>query len=278
MDHGAGGMAMDLNDIEFDAYLANDRTIEDPQVVLVEAGGRVRLRVINGASATNFWLDLGQLTGELVAVDGDPIVPITGRRFPLAMAQRLDIRFTVPAAPGGHPILASREGATERAAIILATGNTKIVEPAPHAAVAAKPLDAGFETRLAALHPLAPRRANRRLAVDLTGDMTSFVWGINGKRYGADTPLRARAGERVELVMRNRTMMAHPMHLHGHHFQVVAIAGKRFSGAMRDTVLVPAMGSVAIAFDADNPGKWAFHCHNEYHMMAGMMTSLQYEG
>jgi FtsP/CotA-like multicopper oxidase with cupredoxin domain len=46
---------------------------------------------------------------------------------------------------------------------------------------------------------------------------------------------------------------------------------------VRDTVLVPAMGSVAVAFNADNPGKWAFHCHNEYHMMAGMMTSLQYE-
>jgi FtsP/CotA-like multicopper oxidase with cupredoxin domain len=280
MDHGAGGtaMAMDINDIEFDAYLANDRTIEDPQVVLVEAGGRVRLRVINGASATNFWIDLGQLTGELIAVDGDAIVPITGRRFPLAMAQRLDLRLTVPAVPGGHPILASREGATERAAIILATRNTKIVAPAPHAAVAAKPLDVGFETRLAALHPLAPRQPDRRLAVDLTGDMMGFVWGINGKRYGEDTPLRARAGERVELVMRNRTMMAHPMHLHGHHFQVAALAGKRFAGAVRDTVLVPAMGSVTIAFDADNPGKWAFHCHNEYHMMAGMMTSLQYEG
>ena len=78
--------------------------------------------------------------------------------------------------------------------------------------------------------------------------------------------------------MRNRTMMAHPMHLHGHHFQVVAINDRRFSGALRDTVLVPAMRSVVVAFDADNPGKWALHCHNEYHMMAGMMTSLQYEG
>jgi FtsP/CotA-like multicopper oxidase with cupredoxin domain len=72
--------------------------------------------------------------------------------------------------------------------------------------------------------------------------------------------------------------MAHPMHLHGHHFQVVAIGERRFQGALRDTVLVPAMASIAVAFDADNPGKWAFHCHNEYHMMAGMMTSLQYEG
>jgi FtsP/CotA-like multicopper oxidase with cupredoxin domain len=107
--------------------------------------------------------------------------------------------------------------------------------------------------------------------------MMGFVWGINGKRYGEDTPLVVRSGERVELVMRNRTMMSHPMHLHGHHFQVVAINDRRFAGAVRDTVLVPAMGSVAVAFDADNPGRWALHCHNEYHMEAGMMTSLAYE-
>jgi len=123
---------------------------------------------------------------------------------------------------------------------------------------------------------LRKRKTDRVIRVDLTGDMARFTWGINGKRYGEDTPLHARAGERVELVMRNRTMMAHPMHLHGHHFQVVAINDRRFAGAVRDTVLVPAMGSVAVAFDADNPGKWALHCHNEYHMMAGMMTSLQY--
>jgi FtsP/CotA-like multicopper oxidase with cupredoxin domain len=121
------------------------------------------------------------------------------------------------------------------------------------------------------------RKPDRTLTADLTGDMMSFAWGINGKRYGEDTPFRVRGGERVELVMRNRTIMSHPMHLHGHHFHVVAIGGRRFSGAVRDTVLVPAMGSVTIAFDADNPGRWAFHCHNEYHMMAGMMTSLQYE-
>ena len=84
------------------------------------------------------------------------------------------------------------------------------------------------------------------------------------------------AGERVEIVMPNRTMMSHPMHLHGHVFQVVGIDGRRFSGAMRDTVLVPPRTTVTVAFDADNPGRWAFHCHNLYHLEAGMMTTLRY--
>ncbi|HUH85055.1 MAG TPA: multicopper oxidase family protein [Stellaceae bacterium] len=282
MDHGAMEhmhhdmpMAMDINDIDFDAYLANDRTLDDPEVVRV-SNQHVRLRIINGSSATNFWIDLGGLTGELIAVDGDDVVPVKGKRFPIAMAQRLDLRLAI-AEPGAFPILALREGDRQRTGIILANGNAKIAKIAP-LGEATKPITPALEGQLKAARPLAPRKPDRTLLAELTGDMMSFQWGINGKRYGEDTPFRAAKGERVELVMRNRTSMAHPMHLHGHHFQVVAIGDRRFPGAMRDTVLVPAMGSVAVAFDADNPGKWAFHCHNEYHMMAGMMTSLQYEG
>jgi hypothetical protein len=79
-------------------------------------------------------------------------------------------------------------------------------------------------------------------------------------------------GQRVAIEMQNHTMMPHPMHLHGHAFQVVAINGAALAGAVRDTVPVPPMGSVTIAFDADNPGRWAFHCHNLYHMMTGMIS------
>ncbi len=85
-----------------------------------------------------------------------------------------------------------------------------------------------------------------------------------------------RGGERAELAFRNRTMMGHPVHLHGHHFRVVAIDGRRFGGAVRDTVWVPPMTAVTVAFDADNPGRWLLHCHHLYHMVAGMMTEVAY--
>jgi len=75
--------------------------------------------------------------------------------------------------------------------------------------------------------------------------------------------------------MNNQSMMSHPMHLHGHHFQVVALGESRIQGAIRDTVMVPAMGAVTIAFDASNPGAWAFHCHNLYHQLSGMMTQFE---
>lgn len=78
--------------------------------------------------------------------------------------------------------------------------------------------------------------------------------------------------------MVNQSMMAHPIHLHGHAFQVLGINGTTISGAVRDTVLVPAMGRVLVAFDANNPGRWALHCHNLYHMMSGMMTEVRYPG
>jgi FtsP/CotA-like multicopper oxidase with cupredoxin domain len=266
------------NDIEFDAYLANDRNFADPDIVRVEPGGHVRLRVINGAAATNFWIAVdGNLRSELIAVDGNPIVPREGRRFGLAMAQRIDLRLSLPEGEGAYPIYAVRENAVQRTGVILATAKGEVKKLGAAQRLPTSRLDVALEGLLAAAEPFVERVVDRTLTADLTGDMASFVWGINGKPYGEDTPLLVRAGERVELVMQNRTNMAHPMHLHGHRFQVTAIGDRRLAGAVRDTVLVPVGTSVTVAFDADNPGKWAFHCHNEYHMAAGMMTSVQYE-
>ena len=94
----------------------------------------------------------------------------------------------------------------------------------------------------------------------------------------AGEPIKVRKGERVEIEMMNMSMMAHPMHLHGHHFQVTGIDGTPFNGAVRDTVLVPPMQSVRFAFDANNPAEaWAFHCHHLYHMASGMMSAVSYE-
>ena len=106
--------------------------------------------------------------------------------------------------------------------------------------------------------------------------MSPYSWTINGKTFADRTPLTVAAGQRVELAIANRTMMAHPMHLHGHHFQLVSISGASLNGPLRDTLLVPPMTSAVVAFDANNPGRWLYHCHNLYHMAAGMMTELVY--
>jgi FtsP/CotA-like multicopper oxidase with cupredoxin domain len=274
----APGMAMDLNDVAYDAFLANDRTLADPQVVKVEPGGRVLLRVINASASSNFLIDVGAVEATLVAVDGHAVRPVRGAIFPLAIAQRVDIEVRIGPGRTAAPILAVLEGERKRTGIVLATAGAQVRKLADMAPKASAPLDLRLEERLRAIEPLAAKAPARLLQVDLTGDMASYVWSLNGAIYGQDKPLLVAQGERVVLAMTNKTMMSHPMHLHGHTFQVVAIDGKRLDGAVRDTVLVPPMASVSVAFEADNPGHWAFHCHNLYHMEAGMMTTVRYEG
>ncbi|WP_298214447.1 multicopper oxidase family protein [Acidocella sp.] len=277
MGGGMGGTmpGMDLNDIDFDAYLANDRTLSDPEIVRAKAGDPLRLRLINGATATAFWIDLGGLEGQLVAVDGDPVQPLTVRKFPLAGAQRADILLRLPAS-GAFPIFAQREGGRARTGIVLATPGSEIPKFAEAADTLCPPCGWQLEARLAAARPLAPRPPQRQYQTRLTGSMMGYDWGIDGRQWADRQPLTVSGGERVTINIVNDTMMSHPMHLHGHRFQVVALNGTPIAGAMRDTVLVLPRASVRIAFDADNPGRWLFHCHNLYHMAAGMMTELIY--
>jgi FtsP/CotA-like multicopper oxidase with cupredoxin domain len=280
MDHSAMGGMADLNDVKYDAFLANDRTLADPQVIRVEKGGRVRLRVINGATSSNFHLDLGMLDGRLIAVDGHAIVPMTERRFPLAIAQRLDIRLQLPPGEGAYPILAMLEGGVDRAGMVLATANAVVAAVPQMASEPTPPVGLELELQLQAAEPveIPENQPVRTYIVELTGGMMSYNWGFNGLRFGEHRPIPAALGDRIEITFVNRTDMSHPIHLHGHAFQVIAINDIALSGARRDTVLVPIGGSVAIAFTADNPGHWALHCHNLYHMAAGMMTSVKYEG
>ncbi len=143
-----GMSSADLNDIEYDAYLANDRTLDDPEVVRVEKSGHVRLRIINGATATAFTIDTGGIVGSLFAVDGSDIDPVTGNRFPVSMGQRLDIRLELPAGSGSYPVLALREGATEQTGIILATKDATVGRIGTAASNTGPDLGLAFEQKL----------------------------------------------------------------------------------------------------------------------------------
>jgi FtsP/CotA-like multicopper oxidase with cupredoxin domain len=269
--------ALDLNDVKYDAFLANDRTLADPETIKVTPGAVVLLRVINGSSMSNYHLDLGQLKGELIAVDGFAIVPVPGRSFPITAAQRLDIRVAIPREPAAHPVLAVLEGERHQTGIVLVAGPAAVARIPDTATVASAALTLGLERRLRAAKPLKPRKADRAHTLNLTGDMAAYSWSLNNIVWNKDVPpLPIARGERVELVMINRTGMSHPMHLHGHQFQVVEIDGKRYPGAVRDTVLVPPGRRVVVAFDANNPGLWAFHCHLLYHLDTGMFTTFRY--
>ncbi len=272
-----GGMAMAamLNDVVFDAYLANDRTLDDPEILRVETGGQVRLRIINAAAASNMWIDLGGLEGELIAVDGHAVYPVRGSLFPLAIAQRADIRLKLPAGGGAFPVLFRPEGLAARTGLVLATPGAEIARIAGAGGMTPA-VDLSLERRLRAVAEIRNEPVSHTEMVMLTGGAADYVWGLNGKSSMREELFAVKPGERIEIMLHNMTGMAHPMHLHGHYFKITAIGNTHLDGALRDTVLVPPMQTVTIQFDADNPGTWAFHCHHLYHMNSGMMAAIAY--
>lgn len=278
--HGHHTMAMkaDLNDVKYDAFLTNWRALSDPEIFRVNPEKEIRLRIINGSSSSNFFVQLGDLKGELIATDGSESLPIIDTQFELAVAQRLDILLKIPKEPGIFPILAQGEGLEMRTGLIIATPGIDIQAIKEKAEQPLGAISYRQELLLKAKNPLPPKEVDRRLIANLDGDMAKYIWTINGKAWPDHQPLMVKEGERVELVLINHTSMSHPMHLHGHVFQITEIDGQPLKGAMRDTVLVLPKSTVKVQFDASNPGNWPFHCHNLYHLHAGMMTTLNYVG
>jgi FtsP/CotA-like multicopper oxidase with cupredoxin domain len=273
----------DANDWNYDAYLTNDRTLDDPEVVRVEKSGHVRLRIINGSSGTNYFIDLGSLTGELIATDGMAVQPIRGNRFSLAIAQRIDVRVQIPAGGGAFPILALRELSKEQTGLVLATAGAKVARMPVKAETATGLLNLDQEKTFVAADPLKPKPVARSYVLRLGGNMMTYQWMINGVVFDVENPQSEKAGvlvkrgERVELKFVNDTPMSHPMHLHGHSFQVTNINGQAINGAVRDTVLVTGKSNVTVIFEANNPGLWYLHCHVLWHLAAGMATLVQYQ-
>ena len=276
MNHGAmghGGGQPHANDIQYDAFLANDRTLDDPEVVRVERGGKVRLRIINGATATAFFIDTGTVTARCIAVDGSPCQPYAGRRFPLAQGQRIDLLVDIPASGGAFPIFAQVEAERMMTGIVLATAGASIRKYSDKAEHAARHTDLSLDLALRAVTPL-PQKPPSRIEHIMLGEEANYRWTINGAIHGEHRPITARIGERIEFMFMNPTSMMHPMHIHGHHFQVVGSRGGRFAGPVRDTVIVPPHTPVFVAIDFDKPGSWYLHCHHLYHMATGMMTEV----
>lgn len=279
MSHDSMKMTPDLNDVKYDAYLANRRTLSDPQKIDVKPNDKIRLRIINASAATNYWVHLGDLLGTLIAEDGENIKPITGHHFQIAIAQRLDILVTIPKHEGIYPILAQVEGTKKRSGIILVTPKAPAFKISSTAKQNDPALNDDQEMKLHALQPLPAKTVTTTLQYSLEGDMQKYIWMINKEVWPRIKSLTIKKGDRVEMIFTNQTNMAHPMHLHGHVFQVIEADGKPLvNGPLHDTILVLPHSSKKIIFDANNPGIWPMHCHVLYHMMSGMMTTTNYQG
>jgi len=127
------------------------------------------------------------------------------------------------------------------------------------------------------------RRPTRLKEIHLTGNMERYMWSFDGKKFSAvtDQPIRFAFNERVRVKLVNDTMMAHPIHLHGHFFELVN--GHDGFQPLKHTLIVQPGGSAQFDLTANEPGDWAFHCHLMYHMHSGMfqvvtVRPLQAEG
>ena len=264
-------LGADISDVRYPFLVVNGRTATDPRTYRVSAGQTVRLRLINAAAATPFRVAFGGGRMTVVATDGFPVEPVKTDALLIGMGERYDVEVTVPR-NGVFPLIAAAEGQNQQAMAVLRAGSDTL--PPPDARPAQLDghllsIDQLRATRAAAQPAGTPDRTYR---VDLTGSMAAFDWGIaSPKERGVSLPVRA--GQRVRLILRNRTAMWHPIHLHGHTFQVVGASG---NGPRKDTVVVGPKSDVTIELIADNPGQWVLHCHNIYHAEAGMMTTLNY--
>jgi len=114
------------------------------------------------------------------------------------------------------------------------------------------------------------RAPSRSIDIHLTGNMERFMWSFDGEKMSdVHEPIPFIEGERVRVNLINDSMMGHPIHLHGHFFELVTGHGDH--GPRKHTVIVQPGGKVTWDFTADAVGDWAFHCHLLYHMHAGMM-------
>ncbi len=276
MDPGSSGLGMDAGDIDYATFVINGRPPEDPFTFDARRGERVRLRIINAGSDRPFRFAVGGHRLTITHSDGFPVEPVTGEALLLGMGERYDAIVTLDA-DGAVPIVAVPEGGTTGAMAVIRTGAGAV----PARDVRPPQMDGQLITaadlRAAEAVGLPPRAPDRTLRFRLAGDMGSYRWTINGRPFDADhlvdPAYQVREGERVRLRFENRSPMFHPMHLHGHTFQV---ARTDRPGARKDTAIIRPGETIDVDFEADNPGLWALHCHNIYHAEAGMMAVLSY--
>jgi FtsP/CotA-like multicopper oxidase with cupredoxin domain len=267
---------LDLNDVQYDAFLTNYHTLKNPEIVKVHAGQTVRLRFIDGSAGSNYWINLGKLSGTAIAFDGENIKPLSAKAFQLAMGQRIDILVKIPESGGAFPILGQVEGTQRQTGLILMTPGATLPRINETANNTAPALNYAQEFVMKSKNPLPQKPIAQVVTLALNGNMQKYIWTINGQTWPKVTPIKLKQDERVELIFDNQSNMTHPMHLHGHVFELVSINQQKITdGPLHDTILVLPHTQVKVILDADHPGKWMLHCHMAYHQQAGMMTVIE---
>ena len=294
---------MDISDVAYDRFLANGQ----PEITIPALPGeKVRLRFINAATATYYYLQFAGGPVQIISSDGQEIQPVGVDRFLMAIAETYDLLITVPQA-GTYEFRATAQDGSGHTSIFIGQGKRVFAPDVPKPALYKMNMQMGEHKmastnghemkgmmtrdamKMPSARPLAPYKKLRSLnpsvlprgnpvrevVLTLTGDMERYIWSMNDEIISADNVIRIRHGENIRFVLVNKTMMHHPMHLHGHFFRV--LNGQDDHAPLKHTVDVPPLSTQIIEFEGNEYYDWFFHCHVLYHVKAGMARVVGYE-
>lgn len=283
------------HDMSHNGRVGNTVTINGsvPDVFSVRKGERIRLRLINAANARIFGLDFGDHQPVVIALDGQPVEPHAPENglVVLGPAMRADLILDMTGAPGTRHAVTDRfyEG-LEYGLVALAYADEPLRQSPPDWSLAlpSNPL-AEPDLATASRHDIEfsggmmGAMVMQEMGQGMMGDMHSMmemmrsgsIWFVNGvaaEGHVMEPMLTLERGSSHIISMVNATAWHHPMHLHGHSFRVISRNGDPTARReWQDTVLMAPRERVEIAFVADNPGDWMFHCHVLEHQASGMM-------
>jgi FtsP/CotA-like multicopper oxidase with cupredoxin domain len=270
----------DFGDVPFQSALFNGKgrapgdTTGPLTAVEVKKGETVRLRLINGSStyAFRFQIDGHPLT--VIATDGMPVAPVTVDNLLLNVGERYDVLLKADQGGAFWIRAATLDGNAALAVLRYAGAGPAEPEPsplrwgprylAPDQLRSPKPVDLAKE-------------GVREIPLRLGGSMMPYRWSINDQFFPEADPIVLQKDELVRFVFDNPTGMDHPFHLHGHSFYVLGKPGSLnlTDPPLKDTVNIPSKGALVIQWRANNPGKWFFHCHIEWHLATGMARVVE---
>ncbi|MGN8844423.1 multicopper oxidase family protein [Niallia sp. HCP3S3_B10] len=292
MDHGSssndqeqsGNASMGHNMNMYDIYTMNGKSGEAIEPLKVKEGEKIRIRLANiGYLPHN--IHLHGHTFKVVAIDGQELnepKEIKDQLISIAPGERYDIEFTADN-PGEWYLEChgDMEGSKGMKAMIQYEGNNDSNDksnqdeklPIFSYTNYGNATNGGFTL---------DQKYDVEYTMDLNGNNTDNIWTINGKTFPNTDGINVNKGDlvKVKLVNNSPTGVIHPMHLHGHFFQVLSKNGHPLDGApiFKDTISLEPGDEYVVAFEADNPGNWLFHCHDLHHATAGMVDMIKYEG
>jgi len=256
-------------------YSINNKMLGAGEPLRVKSGQRILMHLLNASASQIHRIGLFGHHFQVIALDGNPVpTPQRVDVIEIAPGERVDaiVEMNLP----GVWILGELRDAARQSGMGIVVEYANQAQPRPQwlpppmvrwdYTIFGKPVS----------HPPPDQTIDMVFEKVPGGPHGINHWLVNGKEYPHEREFVFRQGNRYRLVFHNRSDDSHPLHMHRHLFEIVDFNGQPTGGIMKDTVIVPAYGRVAVDLVADQPGLTLFHCHIQQHMDFGFKALLHY--